>query len=81
MTGELFHITGIHTAENNLDEYNYAHLICECTLADEAIRVPRPIDKTGWVYCTCPRCGKELGIFAKSKRLLDAEKDYGEQDD
>ena len=72
MTGELFHITGIR------DEYNYAYLICECTLFDEAIRVPRPTDKTGWVYCTCPRCGKDLGGFFKSKRLLDAEKDYVE---
>lgn len=47
----------------NIDYRNYLYALCECTQVGQALQVDRP-DQPGWVRFNCPRCGKELGIYA-----------------
>ena len=54
----------IKCKDGNKKDYVYA--LCDCLLADEAIEVPRP-DYSGFITFKCPRCGRNIGIFAKGK--------------
>ena len=51
---------------NNRDEDNYAYAICECTMRDECIEVPRGL-YNDFVRFYCHRCGKMLGLFVHGK--------------
>lgn len=75
MIGEIVKISKIYedgSYDDFTDNYNYGYSVCECTMFDEAVRVPRPKHRTGMVFCTCPRCDKELGTFLYSKDVLDS---------
>lgn len=51
---------------NDRDEDNYAYAICEYTMRDECIEIPRGL-YNDFVRFYCPRCGKMLGLFVRGK--------------
>lgn len=78
MIGEIVKVAKFYkdgSFDDLTDNCNYGYLVCECTKTDEAVRVERPKNYTGFVCCTCPRCGRELGIFLESKAALDRGKE------
>lgn len=48
----------------NFDFENNDYAICECTLWDEGIQVPRK-KHNDFVSFNCPRCGKRLGLCVR----------------
>lgn len=48
------------------NEKLYAYAVCECTLWNEAIQVPRE-STSNWITFNCPRCGKRLCLYVIGK--------------
>ena len=48
----------------NFDFENNGYAICECTLWNEGIQIPRK-ENDDFVRFNCPRCGKSIGLFVK----------------
>lgn len=51
------------------DEENFVYAICDCLTPYDGIEIERPVNNM-YISFTCPRCGRNLGIYAVGKTEL-----------